>query len=566
MQLKCLDGWVSTWALPQMFAGVAQQGAADATYQVLPEVEKMTLEGVPYCGGAAEIYKFFDQILRSLVYMILRLAGMPTCILEAYKRFLEELVTYNILAGGLGHRQKRVCGLPQGRPLSLMVVALLMRAWLVMMLQMRVDPRVLADDVLLIAKGGRMMKKFAAALEATHRYLQAMAARIAPDKSYNFASVKEGKKWLRETWWSHIQGHIEVVDGFRYLGVHLSTQLTRKYTTLVERWQKAMLRLRKLSIVAASASAKAKTIRTNIFPGLFYGIEANDLTEKQLAAVAAAVMDVLAGKNDNHDVDRFFVSRSEGKDLDPASQLLLRRGLELRRCICKRPHARQSLKETLLLYLHQAKGAGLPTHWYREGELMEENQEYPEPLSHPTKFKSGKWKLVLGAKGPVGLLIQAAMRCGAQIDEEFRLWQRKEVPLDLLNVPYQHLSQSLLEAVARARTKAAKGTKTINAILSEIDAYVTNASLKVLDEEQKALVNVLKSGGGYGKVDLAKLDSDVSGTCDYCGHLDGDVEHLLWSCTFFPTGPHETRPGDSNIAAAITLHGCEKGDCACNAM
>ena len=241
MRLKCLDGWVSSWALPQMFAGVAQQGAADATYQVLSEVEKMTLEGVPYCGGAADIYKFFDQILRSLVYMLLRIAGMPTCILEAYKRFLEELVTYNIVAGGLGHGQKRMCGLPQGCPFSMMVVALLMRAWLVMMLQMQVDPRVLADDVLLIAKGARMVRKFAAALEATHGYLQAMGAKIAPSKSYNFASAKEGKKWLRETWWSHIQGHIEVVDDFRYLGWHLSTQMTRKHTTLVERWQKAML-------------------------------------------------------------------------------------------------------------------------------------------------------------------------------------------------------------------------------------------------------------------------------------------------------------------------------------
>ena len=116
MRLKCFDGWVSTWALPQMFAGVAQQGAADATYQVLSEVEKMTLEGVSYCGGAADIYKFFDQILRSLVYAILRLAGVPTCILEAYRRFLEELITCNIVAGGLGHGQKRMSGLPQECP------------------------------------------------------------------------------------------------------------------------------------------------------------------------------------------------------------------------------------------------------------------------------------------------------------------------------------------------------------------------------------------------------------------------------------------------------------------
>ena len=141
------------------------------------------------------------------------------------------------------------------------------------------------------------MKNFAAALGATHGYLQAMAAIIAPDKSYNFAGVKEGRRWLRETWWSHIQGHIEVVDDFRYLGVHLSTQLTRKYTTLVDRWHKAMLQLRGLRFAAASAGAKAKTIRTNIFPGLFYGIDANDLTERQLSAVVVvAVMYVYVAK------------------------------------------------------------------------------------------------------------------------------------------------------------------------------------------------------------------------------------------------------------------------------
>ena len=40
LRLLCLDGWVAKWALPQMYAGVAQQGAADASYQVLADVEK----------------------------------------------------------------------------------------------------------------------------------------------------------------------------------------------------------------------------------------------------------------------------------------------------------------------------------------------------------------------------------------------------------------------------------------------------------------------------------------------------------------------------------------------
>ena len=38
-----------------MFAGVAQQGAADAFHQALMDIELMVLEDMPFCGGAADI-------------------------------------------------------------------------------------------------------------------------------------------------------------------------------------------------------------------------------------------------------------------------------------------------------------------------------------------------------------------------------------------------------------------------------------------------------------------------------------------------------------------------------
>ena len=63
MRLTCMEDWVREWALPEMFAGVAQQGAIDAWYQVLTDIEDMPLSGIPYCGGAADIHKLFDQIL-----------------------------------------------------------------------------------------------------------------------------------------------------------------------------------------------------------------------------------------------------------------------------------------------------------------------------------------------------------------------------------------------------------------------------------------------------------------------------------------------------------------------
>ena len=81
--------------------------------------------------------------------------------------------------------------------------------------------------------------------------------------------------------------------------------MPKKYTMLTNRWQGAMIQLKKLRFIAASVASKVRTIRAN-FLGLFYGTEANDPNERQLAAAAAAVIDVFAARNDHHDGDLFL--------------------------------------------------------------------------------------------------------------------------------------------------------------------------------------------------------------------------------------------------------------------
>ena len=65
MRLRAMEQWIVTWVLPEMFAGVAQQGAVDAWYQVAMDIEEKMLDGTRFCGGAADIHKYFDQILRT---------------------------------------------------------------------------------------------------------------------------------------------------------------------------------------------------------------------------------------------------------------------------------------------------------------------------------------------------------------------------------------------------------------------------------------------------------------------------------------------------------------------
>lgn len=85
----------------------------------------------------------------------------------------------------------------------------------------------------------RMIRKFARALHATHKYLQAMGAKVAPSTSYSFASYKKALRWLDRTWWEHINANNDLVKDFRYLGARLAMTNVATRPTIDKEWDKA---------------------------------------------------------------------------------------------------------------------------------------------------------------------------------------------------------------------------------------------------------------------------------------------------------------------------------------
>ena len=118
--------------------------------------------------------------MRPLIYMLARRAGMPEKVLDAYMRFQEGLATYNTVVGGLGDPYGKMCGLPQGDPLSMMMVAILMRTWVVLMKEEGVMPSLLVDDIMVVAEGIDMLRKFSRAMDTTHQYRQDMGGVSSP--------------------------------------------------------------------------------------------------------------------------------------------------------------------------------------------------------------------------------------------------------------------------------------------------------------------------------------------------------------------------------------------------
>ena len=67
--------------------------------------------------------------------------------------------------------------------MSMMVTSLLLRAWVMQMRGMGVKPRILADDLQLMATGEHHLRLFRDAFDKTHQHLEDMGARLAPKKS-----------------------------------------------------------------------------------------------------------------------------------------------------------------------------------------------------------------------------------------------------------------------------------------------------------------------------------------------------------------------------------------------
>ena len=83
IRLKHMAQWIQGWAHPSMFAGLPGRGASDAWYLAALEVELAQLEHNPLVGGALDLYRRFDQIVRPLLYASLVVAGCPTEVLTA---------------------------------------------------------------------------------------------------------------------------------------------------------------------------------------------------------------------------------------------------------------------------------------------------------------------------------------------------------------------------------------------------------------------------------------------------------------------------------------------------
>ena len=177
------------------------------------------------------------------------------------------------MVGGLGSPYTRFMGIPQGCPMSMMLIMLILRAWLVEMRGSLVKPRDLADDLLMVASGPQHENLIKEAVEKTYAYMNDMGAKVATQKSLLFSSCSATRRRLRRHVWK-CGKRIPVVGHARDLGAHIAISNRTYSATLRTRLKQSTRMTHTIGRLPILCKNKAHVIRTKALAKALYGCEA----------------------------------------------------------------------------------------------------------------------------------------------------------------------------------------------------------------------------------------------------------------------------------------------------
>ena len=184
----------------------------------------------------------------------------------------------------------------------------------------------------------------------------------------------------------------------------------------------------------------------------------------------------------------FDVAASEGQDPDPDIESVCRRVMCFRRNATKVNETGRLTMENLNLYCE----AGARGTVGEEGDL-----EDKEIGGMPTARKRMELRRQCEAEGPVGYLIESAHINAARIDQKGMMRQEGQPTIGVLGEAYQDLKKSTRENLQRNRTAAGEGYRKEHVGHVETDYYAAKGTIGKMDEEDKVILNVIRSGSTW---------------------------------------------------------------------
>ena len=542
IRLKHLTPWMEAWALPQMYAGVPGKSAADAAYKTATTIEWCRLAQQQYVGGSADIYKCFDQIVRPLVDRMLQAAGMPAKIRRTYVQYIDNLQVRNTVAGGLGKAYSRPTGIPQGDPFSMMVTSLLLRPWIAQMASIGAIPRVLADDLQVMAYGDDSLQKYVTAADLTHKHLQDMGAKVSAGKCINFASSETTRVWLRTHKWRRLNKTISVQNECRDLGARLNMAGKRRTgRTLTERLHKAAKYAGRVGIKKAPNLTKVGTGRAKVIPMGTYGCETAPVNESAIRQPRASIADAITYTTVRRSPDLVFATNSMGTDIDPDIAIHTQRVVAMRRAIVKDKDMEAVIKDIMRMYALKG-GPGI----YSGDENLAAKQLAGEPGSRTR----AQVRAQCDPQGPIGHVLESMHMHAAAVNSRMEIVQHNQPTIGIISAPAQHVAPLVRNMCTRNRTRAAEGSRQETVGLAEIDDFATKGDTHKMDDESRFKLDITRTGSAWNRSAAFWSGQAPDKICQLCNAAEEDALHH-WTCE---ATKKEREQADEELASIDPCH------------
>ncbi len=204
----------------------------------------------------------------------------------------------------------------------------------------------------------------ARALLASHGFIVATGGKVRGNKTWTFASEREGRGILKLlTLPGQEEDLVAVVFEHKDLGGHLDTTARRTGTTLTHRVVKATGQCKAHAQMPCGFTQRYRLVMGKYLPMALYGASTCLENWAELNKLSAAFIGMLMGRPQERDNTRravvlalYAYSTRPCTTADPLHAVFARRALDLRRAWFKMPHLRPMIQHLFQTYTDRHMG------------------------------------------------------------------------------------------------------------------------------------------------------------------------------------------------------------------
>ena len=325
--------WIEGWLPKSVFSLGNGLSSVEAWFSTALDIEEV----LSVTGGdqlhvmVADVIKSFDTVDRSILDCALGRLGLPDWFRKVYFSFHGQVRLRFKLAAGLGEPWCRDGGIPQGCPLSMVLIVALCVPWCRHLESLPdVQPRLYADNLKCCAERPGALCDSA---RFTFRYVRLVGQDVSPGKCVLLSTSKPVRKAMKLWDVSGGGGFWKVQLDARDLGGgHLDFTLRARAGTLSKRFREATLGVASVGALPSGFQVKLGLVHGKYLLAGLHAAEASCVSSSSISAFRAAIVRaVWSSKMPLADAPAILNLLDGPVDVDPAFHIVWYRFRMMRR-------------------------------------------------------------------------------------------------------------------------------------------------------------------------------------------------------------------------------------------